>query len=353
MGRISGFGLLEMSRQRLRPGMIEATTKPCPHCHGTGLVRSDDNLALSILRELEEEGVRNRSGEVLVKAPIAIVNYLMNEKREHIARIELRYGMAVRVEADMHMISPNFTVEKFKTATRKVVQVAPAISIDMSQMPDDDIDIPDEEDEVEAVAVDVDVTEGAAETPDTEARGDDDGGKTRKKRRRRRRRRGGSNGDGADQSEGGQGQDASDDDDDNDPRPYAEPSAAEPAPQQTEPDAVPATAGKVTEPAGIEPVAAPAPVAEPVQQAVTEPEPVVEQAPEPVPEPVVVDAEPEVAPVAPVAEETPKEDAEATMAEPERVAEPEPELVSEPAAVPASAAPEAPPKPKKRGWWSS
>ncbi len=100
VGRISGFGLLEMSRQRLRPGMLEATTAPCPHCHGTGLIRSDDSLALTILRQLEEEGTRKRSREVLLKAPVAIVNFLMNQKREHIAGIEARYGMAVRIEAD-------------------------------------------------------------------------------------------------------------------------------------------------------------------------------------------------------------------------------------------------------------
>ena len=64
VGRISGFGLMEMSRQRLRPGMIEATTQPCPHCHGTGLIRSDNSLALQILRALEEEGTRNRSKEL-------------------------------------------------------------------------------------------------------------------------------------------------------------------------------------------------------------------------------------------------------------------------------------------------
>ena len=69
VGRISGFGLLEMSRQRLRPGMIEATTKACPHCHGTGRVRSDDSMALALLREVEEEGVRQRSKEVLIVAP--------------------------------------------------------------------------------------------------------------------------------------------------------------------------------------------------------------------------------------------------------------------------------------------
>ena len=63
VGRISGFGLLEMSRQRLRPGMLEATTQPCRACHGTGLIRSDDSLGLNILRQLEEEGVRRRSRE--------------------------------------------------------------------------------------------------------------------------------------------------------------------------------------------------------------------------------------------------------------------------------------------------
>jgi ribonuclease E len=95
IGRISAFGLMEMSRQRLRPGMLEATTQPCPHCQGQGIVRSDENLSLSILREVEEEGVRGRSAEVTVTTPISIANYIMNMKRVHLARIEERYGLAV------------------------------------------------------------------------------------------------------------------------------------------------------------------------------------------------------------------------------------------------------------------
>ena len=87
VGRISGFGLLEMSRQRLRPGMLEATTKPCPSCHGTGRVRSDASMALAIMRELEEEGVRQRCKEVLVTCPVDIANYILNAKREHVAMI--------------------------------------------------------------------------------------------------------------------------------------------------------------------------------------------------------------------------------------------------------------------------
>ncbi|MEH6360417.1 MAG: Rne/Rng family ribonuclease, partial [Amylibacter sp.] len=126
IGRISGFGLLEMSRQRLRPGMLEATTQPCPHCHATGLLRSDDSLALSILRELEEEGVRKRTGEVLVKAPINVTNYMLNEKRDHIIMIEARYGLSVRIEADTNLIGTDYSIEKFKTATRVIAQPANA-----------------------------------------------------------------------------------------------------------------------------------------------------------------------------------------------------------------------------------
>ena len=179
VGRISGFGLMEMSRQRLRPGMLEATTQMCSHCHGTGLLRSDDNVALSILRTLEEEGVRGRSKEVLVKAPISIVNFLMNGKREHIADIEARYGMSVRIECDPTLVSPDYAIEKFKTATRVVpepAQVVTSAIIMEEQDEDDDSGIIIDEDEDQ-----VNETPAAAEGED----------KPKRKRRRRRRRRGG------------------------------------------------------------------------------------------------------------------------------------------------------------------
>ncbi|KMK66969.1 ribonuclease E/G [Puniceibacterium sp. IMCC21224] len=193
VGRISGFGLLEMSRQRLRPGMIEATTAPCPSCHGTGLIRSDDNLALQVLRQIEEEGVRKRSREVLIKCPVGIANYLMNQKREHIAQIELRYGMAVRIEGDPHLVSPDFSMEKFKTATRSVPEVsAHVVSVDTSLMDQidednnyDDDDVPDAElvsEELEA--------ETANETGSVAQDANGDEGKPKKRRRRRRRSRG-------------------------------------------------------------------------------------------------------------------------------------------------------------------
>ena len=186
VGRISGFGLMEMSRQRLRPGMLEASTQPCAHCHGTGLIRSQDSLGLTILRELEEEGGRARSKEVLIKAPISIANFLINQKREHISQIEQRQGMAVRIEADPFLISPDYTIEKFKTATRIVPANSTTVSsVDFALM--EEIDEQGQEDDQ------ADVIE-AVETPE-------DGDAPKKRRRRRRRRRGGSDALSGDQSQ--------------------------------------------------------------------------------------------------------------------------------------------------------
>ena len=184
VGRISGFGLMEMSRQRLRPGMLESTTQMCSHCHGTGLLRSDDNVALAILRALEEEGVRGRSKEVLVRAPIAIANFLMNGKREHIGDIEARYGMSVRIECDPTLVSPDFAIEKFKTATRIVPEAAPIVASAIMFEDDDDDIVEETPDEEEADVVAEAPQAVTAETADGEER-------PKKKRRRRRRRRGG------------------------------------------------------------------------------------------------------------------------------------------------------------------
>ena len=212
VGRISGFGLMEMSRQRLRPGMIEATTQPCHACHGTGLIRSDDNLALSILREIEEEGTRKRSREVLITAPVGIANFLMNQKREHIAHIEGRYGMSVRIEGDPTLVSPDFKIEKFKTATRVVQQIEHVVSVDTSLM--DEID----EQEAEAVEAEEDVNEdqpsnrGNGRTHDSDGDDSDGEGKPKRRRRRRRRRGGKSNGDDAANGENNGADNATSDD---------------------------------------------------------------------------------------------------------------------------------------------
>ncbi|OWY17160.1 ribonuclease E/G [Thioclava sp. JM3] len=219
VGRISGFGLLEMSRQRLRPGMIESTTQPCAHCHGTGLIRSDDSLALSVLRAIEEEGTRKRTREVLVRAPVAVANYLMNAKREHVAVIEARYGMSVRIEAAPELVSPDFTIEKFKTATRNVAEVdSPVVSASASLM----AEIDEAEDETEA--------EAEAQTPEVETEAEE---QPKKKRRRRRRRKksNGENGENNDSSENG---DQSSGDHKSDDQ-KSEPTGGQDAPAKAEP----------------------------------------------------------------------------------------------------------------------
>ncbi|KAJ56784.1 ribonuclease [Actibacterium mucosum KCTC 23349] len=322
VGRISGFGLMEMSRQRLRPGMIEATTQPCPHCHGTGLIRSDDNLSLTILRQLEEEGVRGRSKEVLLKAPVAVANYLINQKREHLAQIEARYGISVRVEADPHLVSPDYSIERFKTATRNVPEPStPVVSLDMSDLPE--------------------VVEEAEEAPAAET--NEDAPAPKKRRRRRRRKKSGSNGENG--STGGNGEQAEEGKaEDTDAASEAAPEATTEATPEAKEDA---PAEPVAEDTAPEEKAPDVAVEEPAGDAAVEDAPVEEVAPEDTP---VEDPAPE--------EAAAEEESVAVDAAPDPEPEPEPEPVAEaapePEPEPVAEEPKEPEKPKvkRRGWWS-
>ncbi len=356
VGRISGFGLLEMSRQRLRPGMLEATTQPCPSCHGTGLIRSDDNMALSILRQIEEEGTRRRSREVLVRCPVSIANFLMNQKREHIAQIEARYGLSVRIEGDVHLVSPDFSMEKFKTASRVVPEAtAPVVSVDASLM--DMVDASDEDDSEEETAVQTE-----EET------------KPKRKRRRRRRKKSSGNGDApdgnADEADADSKADSADEAEsveakEAEAEPVAEEEAekaAKPkkrrAPRRRKKDAEAAAEASEAQPEADNTAAEP-------QNESADAEPVEAEQPEPAAEPESTEAAPEVeaAEAAPepepeVAEDASEEAADAPepvaeepteAAEPEIVEAPKPEPVLE---VVAEEPEPAPAKPKRRGWWS-
>ncbi|UWQ44174.1 Rne/Rng family ribonuclease [Leisingera aquaemixtae] len=400
VGRISGFGLMEMSRQRLRPGMIEATTAPCPHCHGTGLIRSDDSMALSILRQIEEEGTRRRSREVLVRCPVSIANFLMNQKREHIAQIEARYGLSVRIEGDAHLVSPDFVLEKFKTASRTVpAATAPVVSVDTSIMEQVDADEAQQDEEEAPVAV---------EAAEDDAQQDD---KPKRKRRRRRRRKSGN----GDQAQAGEnGEDTSEDQDqpkeEADEALEADSEAEEPAAEdvkekkpsrtrtrsrsrkpkskQAEADAVAAEGSEAA--AEEAPAAAEAPVAETVAEAQADEtaEPAVEAVADSTDAAAAQDAEPaaqaeQAAPAeepaaaqeaaeaeapaeaaAEAAEELPSEEPDAEPAEEQTAVEeaaelepaaaPEEEKKPEPAMAGAAAErePAASSKPKRRGWWS-
>jgi ribonuclease E len=372
VGRISGFGLLEMSRQRLRPGMLESTTQPCPHCHGTGLIRSDDSMALTVLRALEEEGTRKRSKEVLLKAPVGIVNYLINQKREHIALIEARYGMSVRVEADPMLVSPDYVMEKLKTATR-VVPEAPVISGHAGLMgapvDEDEDDLIDEmvEDDAEAE----EAAEAAAPVANGAARDDGDGQPGRKKRRRRRRRRGGQREGGGPVEAGSAEEGLADEADEGEDEAVATaleaaPDAAKGKPKRTRKPRGAKAAGEAA-------VEAPSVVAEPVAQVEAAPEKTPEKALEPAPEtapgpaPKKRTSRKKATPEAAAPAETPAEAAPAARPARSRkakAAEPDlPPVVVDPGLAPqaetvvpdpgeAAAPADDPAKPKRKGWWS-
>ena len=100
VGRISRFGLMEMSRQRLRTGVLEASTKACPHCEGTGLMRTASSAGLSALRIIEDEAARGRGERIMLRAGREAAIYVLNKKRAELAEIEERYGVSVEVVID-------------------------------------------------------------------------------------------------------------------------------------------------------------------------------------------------------------------------------------------------------------
>ncbi|MDR6935090.1 ribonuclease E [Luteibacter sp. 3190] len=116
IGRISRFGLLEMSRQRLRPSLGEATQIVCPRCEGHGHIRSVESLALSTLRLIEEHAMKDNTGQVLVQAPPSVANFMLNEKRASIVEIELRHSVHVVVVADDKLETPHLEITRIREA---------------------------------------------------------------------------------------------------------------------------------------------------------------------------------------------------------------------------------------------
>ncbi|MGD9265668.1 MAG: Rne/Rng family ribonuclease, partial [Lysobacterales bacterium] len=110
IGRISRFGLLEMSRQRLRPSLGESSQETCPRCEGHGSIRSVESLALSIMRLVEEEAMKDYTGQIVVQAPTEAINFLHNEKRADLARVEARHRVPIVMLANQHMVTPHFEI---------------------------------------------------------------------------------------------------------------------------------------------------------------------------------------------------------------------------------------------------
>ena len=112
LGRISPFGLLEMSRQRMRPSLFESSTEVCPHCAGAGRVRTVESLALQVLRRLEEEGLRESDATIVVSVPTQVALYILNRKRDHLIAIEQRHDFRIAIEADDQLATDAFVIER-------------------------------------------------------------------------------------------------------------------------------------------------------------------------------------------------------------------------------------------------
>jgi ribonuclease E len=140
LGRISAFGLLELSRQRLHPSLVETNFEVCKHCTGSGLVRTVETTAVLILRALEEEGLKGRAAEVKVSLPTEIALYIFNSKREMLSAIEKRYNIKVFLNADDTLLKPAYTIEVVKTSgvqrDLRPARPAPVQTVDMSDLPE-------------------------------------------------------------------------------------------------------------------------------------------------------------------------------------------------------------------------
>ncbi|MBB4837555.1 ribonuclease E [Sphingomonas kyeonggiensis] len=183
VGRISAFGLMEMSRQRLRTGVLEASTVQCPHCEGTGLVRTASSAGLSALRMIEDEAARGRGSVITLRASQEAAFYVLNKKRADIAEIEDRYGVTVEILSDGELEGARMSVE----CSGPPPAHAPKFEKLIEEPEDDDYveEIDEEEEELEEEAEAGNRREGRGERRER-----DEDGEGRGKRRRRRRGRG-------------------------------------------------------------------------------------------------------------------------------------------------------------------
>ncbi|MGB5444186.1 MAG: ribonuclease E [Psychromonas sp.] len=115
LGRISRFGLMEMSRQRIRPSLGESASRVCPRCHGQGTIRDNESLALAILRLIEEEGLKENTAQIQATVPVAVAAYLLNEKRAAVTSIEERHKCAVYIIPNANLLTPHFEIKRTRT----------------------------------------------------------------------------------------------------------------------------------------------------------------------------------------------------------------------------------------------
>lgn len=189
LGRISAFGLMELSRQRLHPSLVETNFEVCPHCEGTGLVRTIETTGVIVLRALEEEGLRGRAAEIKISVPSEIALYIFNHKRDMLSSIEKRYAMHVSIHADDTLIKPHYKLDVLRAAGQqrdtRPQRPAPVKTVDMSDMPLTEADMTDD-----STAADDEALENGARSFAEDANENENRGRDRGERNDRRGRRG-------------------------------------------------------------------------------------------------------------------------------------------------------------------
>ncbi len=190
VGRISHFGLMEMSRQRIRASVLDSTMKPCPHCGGTGHVRSDSSVALHVVRAIEEFLIKDARSHITVRTPAATALYVLNHKRRNLSELEERFGLTISMEADETLGTQLYSITRGGAVERPVITTITDQPLAAPADPEDDIieEIEVEEEEVREVREE---PRERAARPAQEERRDGEDGERGRKRRRRRRRRGG------------------------------------------------------------------------------------------------------------------------------------------------------------------
>jgi len=199
VGRISPFGLLEMSRQRLRPSLIETSSEPCPHCDGTGIRRSTESTALVVLRAIDEEGANRRAAELTVHMPTSVALYILNNKRDALAELEAKYAFRVMLTNDDSLVPPDLRLERTKNLDGEIISemvanVRPDVVEDNSRKrkrrrrgrkrDEDGV-------ETQADAPQANAPQSGEDAPENVTEDNSEDGEEGKSKRRRRSRRGG------------------------------------------------------------------------------------------------------------------------------------------------------------------
>lgn len=191
VGRISHFGLMEMSRQRIRASVLESTMKPCPHCGGTGHVRSDSSVALMVVRAIEEFLLKDSRSHITVRTPAATALYVLNHKRGTLVELESRFGLTITVEADDTVGVQHYAIFRGAIAEKPegFVEARTFPAYVEPEEPEDEIVIEEEDDEVVVQAEQP--RQAQPQSQQQQPRSAEDGEGRDRKRRKRRRRRGG------------------------------------------------------------------------------------------------------------------------------------------------------------------